>query len=215
MYDLRNTNWAGFPGERPPDRNRARHKQLFIRADVLFNRARWYSLLVRVKAFFVRRQVNLLLLGALQQNSYVNYYHSVGVRTIRIEHIKGSVSRQGEFDRHFFPATDRIRERWMRIMMARLEEIHLPPVEVIQADSRYFVIDGHHRISVARILGEEFIDADITSLELEPARIEEAQNASGEQRGKPVSAANKGMPRIIGKRPTHRSYENVTLTTGN
>jgi hypothetical protein len=35
----------------------------------------------------------------------------------------------------------------------------LPPVEVIRVGSDYFVRDGHHRISVAKAMHEQYIDA--------------------------------------------------------
>ena len=44
---------------------------------------------------------------------------------------------------------------------AKLDGTVLPPVELIQVGDIYFVRDGHHRISVARALGEEYIDAEI------------------------------------------------------
>jgi hypothetical protein len=38
----------------------------------------------------------------------------------------------------------------------------LPPVELIQTGETYFVVDGHHRISVAKAFGEQSIDAEVT-----------------------------------------------------
>ena len=39
---------------------------------------------------------------------------------------------------------------------------HLPPVELIQVGSAFYVRDGHHRISVARVLGQVTIEAEVT-----------------------------------------------------
>jgi hypothetical protein len=38
----------------------------------------------------------------------------------------------------------------------------LPPVCLIQVGDVYFVRDGHHRISVAKVMGQEQIDAEIS-----------------------------------------------------
>jgi len=42
----------------------------------------------------------------------------------------------------------------------------MPAVELIKVGEVYAVRDGHHRISVARALGEDFIDARVTAWEL-------------------------------------------------
>ena len=35
----------------------------------------------------------------------------------------------------------------------------LPAISVVQVGDTYYVRDGHHRVSVARLLGEEYIEA--------------------------------------------------------
>ncbi len=47
----------------------------------------------------------------------------------------------------------------MRIAIARLTGETLPPVDLVKVGDFYFVRDGHHRISVARALGQQFVDA--------------------------------------------------------
>lgn len=56
----------------------------------------------------------------------------------------------------------RIDERWVNVMLARQAGVPLPSVEVIQIGEAYYVHDGYHRISVARALGEECIQAEVT-----------------------------------------------------
>ncbi len=41
------------------------------------------------------------------------------------------------------------------------EDINLPPVVLYKVGEVYFVVDGHHRVSVAREQGQEFIDAEV------------------------------------------------------
>ena len=72
------------------------------------------------------------------------------------------MDRLGDFDRHFHPLDDRLRDRWVRVAMARSQDIPLPPVSLVKLGNRYFVEDGHHRISVAHAHGEMMIDAEIT-----------------------------------------------------
>jgi len=57
---------------------------------------------------------------------------------------------------------DRLRDRWVSVAMTRSQYIPLPPVNLVQVGDRYFVEDGHHRISVARALGESTIDAEVS-----------------------------------------------------
>ncbi|HJQ29971.1 MAG TPA: hypothetical protein VJ827_11565 [Rubrobacter sp.] len=54
------------------------------------------------------------------------------------------------------------RERWKRIDRAFRLGLELPPVILYQLGGVYFVKDGHHRVSVARFHGAEWIDAEVT-----------------------------------------------------
>jgi hypothetical protein len=87
----------------------------------------------------------------------------LGARVVRIADIRASENRSGEFDSDFNPLKTHTRERWLSIAAARLNGIIMPAVELIQVGDVYAVRDGHHRISVARALGAEYIDARITS----------------------------------------------------
>lgn len=82
--------------------------------------------------------------------------------------IKGSEGRSGDFDCDFNPMNTRTIDRWMSVAVARSSGDTLPLVELIQLGADYYVRDGHHRISVARALGEEYVDAMVIVLELEP-----------------------------------------------
>ena len=90
-----------------------------------------------------------------------------GSRTVPICRIKGSEGRSDDFDCDFNPMHTRTRHRWLSIAVARSCGDTLPLVELIQLGEDYFVRDGHHRISVARALGQDYIDAEVV-LELEP-----------------------------------------------
>lgn len=91
-------------------------------------------------------------------------YHD-GVRSVPINEIQGAEGRSHDFDGAFRPLRSRNKDRWVRIAMAQLMRIPLPPVTLMLVGGHYFVLDGHHRISVAKALGESQIDAEITVCE--------------------------------------------------
>jgi hypothetical protein len=85
-----------------------------------------------------------------------------GTRTVPVRQIGGSVGRCSEFDRGFMPAKVSVEERWKRIDRAFHRGEELPLVSLYKVGSFYFVLDGHHRISVARYHDVEWIDANVT-----------------------------------------------------
>jgi hypothetical protein len=80
---------------------------------------------------------------------------------VRVDQIIGSLNRYHEFDRAFLPAEDQIASRWQNIDRAFYKDISLPPVLLYKVGEVYFVVDGHHRVSVAREKGQEFIEAEV------------------------------------------------------
>ena len=85
-----------------------------------------------------------------------------GIRTVPVAQIGGSVGRCSEFDRDFMPARASSEERWKRIDRAFWRGEELPPVSLYKVGGFYFVLDGHHRVSVAHYYGVEWIDAHVT-----------------------------------------------------
>ncbi|HVF98797.1 MAG TPA: hypothetical protein VND68_03080 [Chloroflexia bacterium] len=81
---------------------------------------------------------------------------------VPVARIVGSVGRSRDFDRDFQPVQKHTRPRWESIYVAALSGITLPPVELYKVGDCYFVKDGNHRVSVARYLGAEFVDAEVT-----------------------------------------------------
>jgi hypothetical protein len=88
----------------------------------------------------------------------------VGPRVVSLDDIVGTVDRGGQFDRRFRPVSARQRQRWERIAAAMRRGEPMPPVDLRAIDGAYFVDDGHHRISVARVLGYRDIDATVTEV---------------------------------------------------
>ncbi len=94
-----------------------------------------------------------------------------GIHDVPLEQIIGSVDRYHDFTRSFLPRHYKMRERWSRVDQVAAQK-GLPPVELYKVADTYFVIDGHHRISVARQAKASFIEAHVreykTSVPLTP-----------------------------------------------
>lgn len=89
---------------------------------------------------------------------------NLGLQTIEIESIVGTVDRSREFDRSFRPTTGRVRTRWERIAEAQRRGKPMPPIHVYRIGELHFVQDGHHRVSVARAMRSDKIDAYVTEV---------------------------------------------------
>ncbi|CAN5657737.1 DUF4032 domain-containing protein [soil metagenome] len=87
----------------------------------------------------------------------------VGIRAIPVAAIVGSSGRSRDFDKNFLPLRPDLRERWTAIERA-FPEGGFPPIVVYQVAGSYFVVDGHHRVAIAKLRKQEFIDAEITEL---------------------------------------------------
>ena len=85
-----------------------------------------------------------------------------GIRTVPVGQIGGSVGRCSEFDSDFMPANVSAAERWKHVDRAFHRGKELPPVSLYKVGAFYFVLDGHHRLSVASYQGVEWIDAEVT-----------------------------------------------------
>jgi len=88
----------------------------------------------------------------------------LGLETIDVDSIVGTVDRQREFDRSFRPTSGRVRPRWERINVAQRRGDPMPPIDVYRIGELHFVKDGHHRVSVARAFGHKDINAYVTEV---------------------------------------------------
>jgi hypothetical protein len=132
-----------------------------------FSRARRHTVLARLAARLQREpsDVNLILpfeevveaLGRVGESD-------VGLQTIELDSIVGTVGRTREFDRSFRPTSNRTRPRWERIASEQRRGKDMPPISVYRIGELHFVRDGHHRVSVARAQGLDVIDAYVTEV---------------------------------------------------
>jgi hypothetical protein len=100
-----------------------------------------------------------------------------GIRVVDTDKIVGSVGRSKDFDHRFSPLRASTAERWKRIDLAFHRGVALPPVSLYKLDGAYFVLDGNHRISVARYHGLRTVEAEVT--EFLPARSSDDRHADG------------------------------------
>jgi hypothetical protein len=132
-----------------------------------FMRARRRRALAYLRARAVRRpgDLDLILpfdeviraLGRLGERD-------LGVQVIAVNSIVGTVDRATGFDRSFRPTSSRVRTRWERIAAAMRRGEPLPPIDVYRIGDAHFVRDGHHRVSVARALRIEQIEAHVVEV---------------------------------------------------
>lgn len=130
-----------------------------VRAD--YNSARFQAFLNRVWTVLSGQPSNLLSYDEVKEKLRIGGPIYRGVQTVPVEQIAGSLNRYHAFDRAFLPVQDDTSSRWQRVNRAFYEEISLPPVVLYKVGDVYFVVDGHHRVSVARRQGQKFIDAEV------------------------------------------------------
>jgi hypothetical protein len=86
-----------------------------------------------------------------------------GTMVVPLSKIVGTEGRSEDFDADFRPLKAHNRECWISIAAARQTGVVLPAVELLQVGDEYYVRDGHHRISVARVMGQLEIDARVVN----------------------------------------------------
>jgi hypothetical protein len=84
-----------------------------------------------------------------------------GIEPIPVAKIVGSAARTTDFDEDFLPTKPHLKQRWESLERA-YPTGDFPPIVVYRVNDVYFVIDGHHRVGIAKQLGVEYIDAEIT-----------------------------------------------------
>ena len=111
----------------------------------------------------LRRQANHLQeLSEAQESAIVKSSQEIGVQLVSISRIRGSEGRADEFDGEFRPLKSFSRERWLSVATARYLGQSLPPVTLVRLGCNYYVRDGHHRVSVAKAMGQNEIEAEVT-----------------------------------------------------
>jgi hypothetical protein len=157
--------------------------------DADFSRARRRALLRQVRTRLRRDNTSewlLLCFDDLGKIPWASARVYRGTRTVPLSQIGGSVGRCSEFDGDFMPAKASAEDRWKRIDRAFHRGEQLPPVSLYKVGGFYFVLDGHHRVSVASYHGVEWVDAEVTEFGARPSKA----------RGRADERAERGEPKM-------------------
>ncbi len=132
-----------------------------------FQRARRRQVLARL-ARRLRREpddVNLMLpFDEVVAALCMRGERRLGLQTLRLDTIVGTVDSTRDFDRRFRPTSGRVRERWERLALAQRRGEPIPPIDVYRVGDMHFVIDGHHRVSIAIATGAKTIEGYVTEV---------------------------------------------------
>jgi hypothetical protein len=91
---------------------------------------------------------------------------AAGEAMVPIGQIVGTLEPTTCFDRQFRPTSDHARARFERIATEVRSGRGMDPVELYRCNGSYYVLDGRHRIAVARALGQRSIWALVTEVRL-------------------------------------------------
>lgn len=149
-----------------------------------FESARRAALMTDLLAILAGRPTDLLPFDTVRRELGLRHLVDRGIQQVPLDRIVGTLGRPGEFNRAFLPRDDSLRDRWDRLKDLAEGPVGFPPVELYQVDQAYFVVDGHHRVSVARAMDAPTIEAHVTEfltpVPLEPGvSIEEVLLRSG------------------------------------
>jgi len=126
-----------------------------------FESARFKSLLNNLKYFLIGRNNQLLSFEEIKKEFKLYKQGYLGIKTVRVDNIAGSLDRYRDFDRYFLPKKVHLQRRWAKIHNLTIRDVILPPVKLYKVGNIYFVFDGNHRVSVSKKTGVKYIDAEV------------------------------------------------------
>lgn len=132
-----------------------------------FNRARLKELLSQIKNFINPEDQDLLSFKEVLKIIKPKNEVYKGMQVVPVSKIIGSEGRYKDFNKAFFPKYDHLRYRWENVDKAHLKNVILPPIMLYEIGGVYFVRDGNHRVSVAKMQKVKSIDAEVISLSSE------------------------------------------------
>ncbi len=130
-------------------------------AEEVFLRQSRRSLVFALLDRLLRRCSDLLEFNQIMQSNAFSGQHDLGMQVVPVRQIVGTLGRGSDFDRAFRPRRREMRWRWIQVAKLAQMDGRLPAVELYKVGGDYFVVDGHHRVSVARASGQAYIDAHV------------------------------------------------------
>ncbi len=137
------------------------------KAEADFSKARGKAILSQIQNFLNTDRDKLLSFHDVKDILKPKNEVYRGSQIVPIKMIVGSEGRYHDFNKFFLPRREHLRQRWQRVDEAHIKDIILPPIQLYEIGGVYFVRDGNHRVSVAKMQNVEFIDAEVTSLATE------------------------------------------------
>lgn len=129
-----------------------------------FDRARLKSFWHKVLALVTRRDARLVSWTRASEALNVEGQSPLMLEHVPLEQIVGTVGRYEDFDRAFLPNHASLARRWGAVAEAYDTGTPLPPIKLYKIGQAYFVLDGHHRVSVARQRGIRQLEAEVVEV---------------------------------------------------
>jgi hypothetical protein len=105
------------------------------------------------------------------------------LRVIPLSAVIGTIDVTHDFDAHFRPAAPHLAARWQHVALAHRRGAPLPPISVIERPEGYYILDGRHRVSVARALRHRDIEAWVSPVVTVDPPAPRPTNGCDEERG--------------------------------
>lgn len=164
-------------------------------------RAFWEEIL----SLITRQQNELMNFDEVRSRLHLHEEHYLGIQDVPLDQIVGSVGRYRDFTATFLPKSNKMKERWSRVYAVAHSLEGPPPIELYKVGDAYFVRDGNHRVSVARQVGAQSIEAHVTEL---PTSVPLRPGMSNQELESAEAYANflekTGLGRAV---PDHESIE--------
>jgi hypothetical protein len=129
-----------------------------------FDRARRHALWTKLAGWLVGQSSSRDRLLVLGDATIITGTQQRDV-AVPIDQIVGTAEPTKCFDRHFRPTSQLPRARFERIAADIYCGRGMDAVDLYQCGDKYYVLDGHHRIAVARALGQRWVLANITKIQ--------------------------------------------------
>ena len=137
------------------------HQQAHHEYDKALRKAFWAGVNHKVR----NQCHDLLPFSAVWKHIQFAEQTTIGLTEVDIDSIVGSSGRYRDFDLSFLPRRRELDDRWVNIAQAHYDGQELPPVRLYKVGEAYYVEDGNHRVSVARVIGMESVKADIIAVD--------------------------------------------------
>ncbi len=126
-----------------------------------FDEARRAALMSDIVRFLRGLPRDLLPFDAVREKLRLRHTVDRGIQEVPLDRIVGSIGREREFTRMFLPRGESLRARWEEIRENAEGPEGFPTVELYEVGNAYFVLDGHHRVSVIRAMNTPSIEAHV------------------------------------------------------